>query len=821
MTDTILIKPVKDLMESSFIDYAMSVITDRALPDVRDGLKPVHRRILYAMHVAGNDYNKPYKKSARMVGDVIGKYHPHGDASVYGAAVRMAQDFSMNHTLIDGQGNFGSIDGDNAAAMRYTEMRLSRLAGEMFADINKETIAWHPNYDGSEKEPDALPAPYPNLVVNGVEGIAVGMASSLPPHNLREVCEATKLLIDDRDTAVEVLLGVLKGPDFPTQAQVFELGGFAEAMNTGRGRVRLRARWHEEPRKRGGVSLVITELPYQVNKANLVAKIADLVRNKDVEDITGLRDESNKDGIRVVIEIKAGTPADVIFAQLAARTDLETSVSYNCVVLDKGIPRQMGLRDVLLRWIVFREDVVLKRHEYERRKAQARLHILEGLINALDRLDEVIALIRAADNAAGAREGLIELLGIDDIQAQAILDMKLQKLTGLEIQDLRLEHEGVVAKVANLTAIIESPERIRGIIKDELNDIIHRYGVDRRTELAPHLGTLDREDLIPREHVILTLTQNGYIKRIPSSSLGAQNRGTRGKRLLDFGQEDSLRAIYSCESHDLLMAFTASGQVYARKAYFIPEGSVNNKGRHFRNIIEGLDEDITNLLALPESDPGLSVLTITRSGQVKRTLVSDYTGATRKTGIKGVKLGEDDSLLAAFAVKDDDELVLISNAGRGIRFSASEVRVMGRATGGVRGIQMADNEVLLGAVRVSAGENAESEVITIGEHGIGKRTSVSEFPLQHRGGKGVISFKPNTKTGRLIAAIGAKEGQDLILVASNGVSNRLRVEDIRRSSRATSGVILMNLDDGHNLTMASTALRLEDEQIEELVEGVE
>lgn len=808
---TIIQKLVKDIMSQSFLDYSMSVITDRALPDVRDGLKPVHRRILYAMNQLGNDWNKPYKKSARVVGDVIGKYHPHGDSSVYGAAVRMAQPFSMGQCLVDGQGNFGSIDGDNPAAMRYTEIRLTRLAGEMFSDLDKETINWRPNYDGSEKEPEVLTTPYPNLLVNGVEGIAVGMASSIPPHNLRDVIHATLMLMENPELGTAELVGVLKAPDFPTSGIVHGLDGFAEAMETGRGRVKLRAKWHEEDRGRGLKAIVIDEVPYQVNKANLVSRIAELVREKEVEGIADLKDESNKEGIRIWIALKKDESAEAIFSQLASKTDMEVSISYNCVVLTGGAPRTLSLRDIIVQWIAFREEVVLARHVYERKQALARLHILEGYMAALGMLDAVIKTIRESDSAATARAGLVALLSVDEQQAQAILDLKLQKLTGMELDGIRQEHATVTSKVADLTAIIESPERIRGVIREELNDIAKRFGHERRTEIGHGISDITREDLIPREDVLIAMTQGGYIKRMPANALTRQNRGTRGKKAMEVGDDDSISFMKHSHSHDSLMVFAKSGQVYGIKAYRVPEGSLTTKGRHIRNVIEGLDEEISTVLALPEHDPSVSVLTVTKAGQVKRSSIEDYTGATRKGGIRGVGLDDDDSLLAAFAVREGDHLMLVANSGKAIRFDLNEVRVMGRAAGGVRGIKLDSGEFLVGAAVVPAEQSEGLYLLCVGAQGVGKRTPVNDFPTQGRAGQGVIAFKANSKTGDLVTAMGVTLNNDLIMFASNGVSNRISVPDIRETGRAASGVFLMSLDAGQRLVSATSALRLEDE----------
>lgn len=822
---------IRPLMEQSFLDYSMSVLTDRALPDVRDGFKPVHRRILYAMHEAGNTHGRAYRKSARMVGDVIGKYHPHGDVSVYDAAVRMAQPFSMNHLLIDGQGNFGSVDGDGAAAMRYTEMRMMSLASLMFDDIDKETISFTPNYDGSESEPSVIPSPYPNLLVNGTDGIAVGMATSIPPHNLRAIAAATRLLADDPDTSVADLARTILAPDFPTGGIAYALDGVPDAIESGRGKIRVRAKWHEEDRKRGGLMLVIDELPYQVNKAKLVAAIADLVREKTVEDISGLRDESSKDGMRIAIDLKPGASADVVFAQLANKTDLDVSVSYNCVVLDGGVPRQMGLRGILLSWIAFRQNVIARRYLFERKQAEARLHILTGFIAAISQLDAVIALIRAADSPDVARAGIMDLLHIDGEQAKSILELRLQKLTGLEIDALRAEHTEVLARIADLTGIIESPDRIKSIMLDEMDAIATRFGRERLTELGAGLSDMTREDMIPNEDVLIAMTRGGYVKRMSATSLSAQNRGTRGKRILDMGDGDEINALYHCKAHDLLLVFARSGQVYGVKAWRMPETGPASKGRHIRNVFDGLDEDIMTMVSVPANAPDLAVVTVTAQGQIKRTEIGDYTGATRRGGIKGVNIDDGDALIATFVCRPHDHMMLVSSGGRAIRFDIEDVRPTGRATGGVRGMKLDLDEIVVGAyVIASTGkpltmiatqdddgnvserpDTAEMDagrfLVCIGERGVGKRTSVSEFPLQSRGGKGVIAFKANRKTGVLVAGIGADETMDLVMFATNGVSNRIHVSDVRDTGRAAAGVYLMTLDEGQAISTVTTALR--------------
>jgi len=836
---------VRVVMEKSFIDYAMSVITDRALPDVRDGLKPVHRRILFAMFEAGNTHNKGYKKSARMVGDVIGKYHPHGDSSVYGAAVRMAQPFSMYQPLIDGQGNFGSIDGDNPAAMRYTEMRMSRIAGEMFDDIYRETVEFRPNYDGNENEPVILTAPFPNLLVNGVDGIAVGMATSIPPHNLRSVIDSTLRIIDEPDVDATVIASILKAPDFPTQGVVHDLGGFMDAVTTGRGKVKLRSRWHEEPRNRGASSLVVTEIPFQVNKANLVEKIALLVNEKKVEDIVAMRDESDKDGIRVVMDIRAGASAEVIFSQLVAMTDLETSISYNCVALDQGTPRLMGLMEIIQKWLEFRKDVVHKRYVFNRKQLRAKLHILEGFIAILSQLDRAIKIIRDASTPADAKAELMNAFGVDDAQAQSVLDMRLQKLTGMEIDAIRADHMDTIEKVAALTEVIESPERIVSVIRQELVDIEKRYGGERRTEINMSLSSVQHEDLIEREDVLIVVTRNGYIKRLPASSLGEQNRRTRGKRIVTVGDDDEVSTIFQCNSHDHLMVFSQSGQVYSGRAFRMPEGTLISKGRHIRNVIDGLDEEISAMLAIPDKEKDMTIVTVTKNAQVKRTSIDDYTGANRKGGIRGVTLDEGDALVNVFACRPYDHMMLVCDGGRAIRFDIEDVRTVGRSASGVRGMRLDNHEVLVGAyviqgqgepcpfiihqqevdgviepVRVmdTSHMDAGRFLVCVGDRGVGKRTSVSEFGIQARGGKGMAAMKLNNKTGKLIAAVGATLENDLVMFASNGVSNRIWAGNVQESGRATSGSYLMNLDANESVVSVTLAAHQDDIDTSDQVE---
>lgn len=837
-----------DLMEQSFIDYAMSVIVDRALPDVRDGLKPVHRRILYAMFESGNMPNKPYKKSARMVGDVIGKYHPHGDSSVYGAAVRMAQSFSLLQPLIDGQGNFGSIDGDAAAAMRYTEMRLSKLAAEMFQDLRKDTIPWDQNYDGQESMPSVLTAPFPNLLVNGVDGIAVGMASSIPPHNLVAVCHAAIEMIERAGGMTEVDFAKIVGaPDFPTGGLVYSMDGFYEAVASGTGRMRLRAQHVIEERARGASRLVITELPYQVNKANLVIKIAELHRLKEIDGLVEMRDESSKEGIRIVMDIRADTDAESLFAILCKKTELETSINYNATVLKDGKPTRIGLMSILENWLSFRQEVVRLRHEYELRVLQKRLHILGAYIAALSKLDEVITLIRASNEPAQAKSGLMDILPIDEIQSQAILDLRLQKLTGMQINEIHEDYDQCVTESLHLIEIINSPELILSIIKDELMAIQGRYPQVRNTEIGHNISSITNEDMIERQDIVVMITRGGYVKRMPAAALERQNRGTKGRRSISIGDGDEVSAIYSAHSHDMLMVFAESGQVYGIKGYQIPEANMTSKGRHIKNVIEGLDEEIASIINIPEwteesEARGQSVIVVTTDGIVKRSSSRLYQNMTRKGGVKGVELRDGNKIVGSFFAESNDHLILVSDEGLAARFDVNELRESGRSSMGVRGINLGDGAQVVGAyvargdgtplpvhqvlrlrdgVEVMVDEpNTESldkdrYLLCLGANGVGKRTPLSEFPMRGRSARGVIALKINNKTGPLIGAAGVEISQDLIMFSSSGKSNRVAIQDIRESGRNTAGVYLMNVDKGESVI--SLTLTLHEDEVNQEV----
>lgn len=808
----IIDKVVSDILKKSFLDYSMSVITDRALPDVRDGLKPVHRRILYAMYDSGNLSGRPYRKSARTVGDVIGKFHPHGDQAVYGAMVRMAQPFSLMSPLIDGQGNFGSIDNDPPAAMRYTEARLSKMSTEaFFAEIKQETVAFRANYDGTEEEPIVLPAAAPNLLINGVEGIAVGMACSVPTHNMREVIAATQLLMQQPDASTSDLMKLMPGPDFPTGGVMFDTAGFADAIESGRGRVRLRAKWHVEKRTRGE-AIVIDEIPYSTCKADLIAKIADLVKAKTIEDITDLRDESSKEGVRIWIAVRQGADPHYVAAQLFSTTDLERSISYNVTVLDGGVkPRELGLKDCLLRWIDFRRDVVKKRYEYERRQALKRLHILKGFMAAMGALDAVIQTIRESANRAVAREGLMGLLSIDGEQADAILELRLHKLTGMELDALRQEHEEVEAKVVALTEIIESPSRIDGIIVEELDQIAARFGEERHTEIDESLSSIRREDLIADEDVVLVMTRRGYTKRISAEDLKRQNRGTRGKRAIDLDEGDELVLMESAHSKDLLFVFTASGRVHGVHAYEVPEAS--GKGRHIRNVIEGLDEEIVAACILQEKVEGISLVFATRNGIVKRTEASEYRSAWRKGGVAAITLDEGDSIVTVSLATEAQETMLISAEGMVIRFPVSDMRPIGRTARGVIG--MRTTSPVVDMLVIPADESRGLLLVT--DRAFAKRSDLALFRGQGRGGKGVTGIKTGDKIGTVVAARLVTDEEDIVVLTDRGVSNRVAAAEVRQLGRAAAGTRLVKLDDGARVAFVSVAKAEAEEEAPDLI----
>ncbi len=820
---------LEDEMRQSYLDYAMSVIVGRALPDVRDGLKPVHRRVLYAMRELGNDWNRPYKKSARVVGDVIGKYHPHGDTAVYDTIVRMAQDFSMRYLLVDGQGNFGSIDGDNAAAMRYTEVRMARIAHELLADIDKETVDFGDNYDGSEQEPEVLPTRVPNFLVNGGSGIAVGMATNVPPHNLCEVVDACLALIDDDSLDVEALMAYIPGPDLPTRGIINGVEGIREAYRTGRGRMVMRARCRfEHDPANGKASIIVEELPYQVNKARLLEKIAELVKEKRIEGITELRDESDKDGIRMVIELRRGEVPEVVLNNLYQHTQLETVFGINMVALHEGQPRQHNLRDVLDAFISHRREVVTRRTVFELRKARDRAHVLEGLAVALANIDEVIALIKASPSAADARAALVsrdwapgivsDMLSragaeasrpetldagvgwldsgyrLTEAQAQAILDLRLHRLTGLEQDKIVDEYRQILETIADLLDILASSDRLMQVIRDELTAIRERYGDERRSEILETRLDLSIEDLIPPQDVVVTLSHSGYAKSQPLDVYQAQRRGGKGKAATQMRGEDFVDKLWVANTHDTLLCFSSRGKCYWLKVYELPHGSRGARGKPIVNLLPlETDERINAVLPVSEFDADHFVFMATRQGTVKKTPLVDFS-RPRANGIIALNLGEDDSLVNVGVTDGQRDVMLLTNAGKAIRFNESEVRPMGRTATGVRGVRLGTDQTVIQSLILDAGD-----VLTVTENGFGKLTPVTDYPLRGRGGMGVISIQTTARNGGVVGALQVTQDNEIMLITNGGTLVRTRAAEVSVLSRNTQGVKLIALSEDEAL----------------------
>lgn len=821
---TTMLAPIEDaliekVMKDSYLDYSMSVIVSRALPDVRDGLKPVHRRILHALHSLDIGPRSGYKKSARIVGEVIGKYHPHGDTAVYDTAVLMAQPWSILHPLIDGQGNFGSIDGDNPAAMRYTEMRMTQISHQMFNDINKDTTHFLLNYDGNEKEPEVLPVSYPNLWVNGVEGIAVGMASSIPPHNFGETCQAFLAWLNDPEISFSELAEIMPGPDFPTGGLLHGMEGYLKALETGRGKVMLRARHHIEKSKnnRRGDTLVITEIPYKVKKSVLIEKIVELVKERKIEGITDLRDESNMDDMRIVIETRQDVDAEALMLQLCKMSNLEISFNYNvCALVRTGPmipmvnqsgevigerpefsqPMILSVKDIFREFAAHRLKVIELRTIFELKKVRAQLHILKAFIAAMGKLDETIKRIRDAKTPQEAKESLMEFLSIDDLQAQAILELKLQRLTGMQLEEIQNDHAKKLELEQELMAILADKEKQRQIMVDELKKAEQAFSVPRRSEVAHNLSQITNEDLIPVEEVLLLATEKGYLKRLPHSIIKQQNRGTRGRSIMDVGEDDVVTALHSGSTHDYLIAVTQTGQIHAVKAYQIPETKVGNKGRHYRNIFEGMADDahvVAMLTAKSLNDETASLVMMTELGKIKRTSLFEYRNATRANGVIGINLNEGDRIISAqICESDNDTVVMVNSASKAIHFSMSEVRPIGRAGQGVSGMKLVGGAKVIQACVVNAGLLAQTDLVCVGETGVGKRTPVSELLVKGRSTQGSFCFKESRRTGRLAAATVILPEQDLILFNTEGGGNRISGDTIRQTARAGSGSILMN-----------------------------
>ena len=808
-------------MEESYIEYAMSVIASRALPDVRDGLKPVQRRILFSMIELNNGPDKPHRKCARIVGDTMGKYHPHGDSSIYGALVNMAQDWSTRYPLVDGHGNFGSVDGDGAAAMRYTEARLSKISMEMLADINKNTVDFAPNFDETEKEPVVLPSRYPNLLVNGTSGIAVGMATNIPPHNLRETISAVVKIIDnyveeDRDTEMDEILSIVKGPDFPTGAMILGTRGIEEAYRTGRGKIRVRAVTDIETLPNGKSQIIVTELPYMVNKARLIEKMAELVRDKKIDGITSINDHSNREGMRICIELRRDANANVILNQLYKHTQLQDTFGVNMLALVNNEPKVMNLLDMLKYYLQHQEDVVTRRTKYDLNKAQERAHILEGLLKALENIDEVIRIIRASKNTQEAKEGLITAFGLTEVQAQAIVDMRLRALTGLERARLQGEYDELVNKIRELKAILGDRSLLLRVIRQEILLISEKYGDDRRTSIGFDEYDLSMEDLIPKENTVIAMTKLGYIKRMTVDNFRSQNRGGKGIKGMATIHNDYMEELLMTTTHHYLMFFTNMGRVYRLKAYEIPEASRTARGTAIVNLLSlQAEEKITAVIPVNEFKAGEFLFMATRKGVVKKTPIEDYSNV-RKTGLAAISLRDDDELIEVKFTDSKKDVILVTKFGQCIRFHESDVRQTGRVSMGVRGINLQDEDEVIGMQLSCQGDY----LLIVSEKGMGKRTSVGEFTCQNRGGKGVKCYKITEKTGNVVGVKAVNEENEIMLITTEGIIIRLECKDISILGRITSGVKLMNLK--NDITVASIAkVREKEEESEETEEETE
>jgi len=809
--ERILPRLIEDEMRDSFLDYSMSVIVQRALPDVRDGLKPVHRRILFAMQEAGLIPGRPYKKSATVVGDVLGKYHPHGDMAVYDALVRMVQDFSLRYPLVDGQGNFGSIDGDNAAAYRYTEAKLTRLAGELLADIDKSTVDFTPNFDDQREEPTVLPAKFPNLLVNGSSGIAVGMATNVPPHNLREIVAACVHLIDRPDAAVQDLMQFVRGPDFPTGAFICVTEGLREAYETGRGRIIMRARADIEEPDTGRPSIIVSEIPFMVNKSRLIEQIAELVREKRVTDISDLRDESDRDGIRIVIELKRDAVPAIVLNQLYKHTQMQSTFGVIMLALVDGAPRIMDLRELIQHFLDHRHEVVVRRSEHDLKQAVDREHILEGLKIALDAIDEVVDIIRHSPDTETANARLRERFGLSERQTRAILDMRLARLTGLEIEKLDAEITEVRAQITDLRDILASRERRMSIIKDELTEIAKTYGDDRRSEFTS-VGSLSIEDLIADEEMVITISHEGYVKRLPLTTYHSQRRGGRGLQGVRPKDDDWIEQLYTAQTHDYLMVFTARGHCYWLKVHEIPIGTRESRGKPIVNVLAlSADERIAAIVPVREFSESRSLIFATRRGTVKKTTLSAYRHV-RISGVNAINVTDDDELIDVQLTNGADQIILATRDGFAIRFHESDVREMGRVATGVRGIRLRDDDVVVGMVVVPNEGEADVTLLAVTEHGRGKRSLVDDYRLQTRGGMGVINFRVNDQTGRVVAIKSVSPDDELMVITRNGVVNRQRIDEIRVIGRATQGVRVVALDEGDTL-MDIARVIAEDEEV--------
>jgi DNA gyrase subunit A len=797
---------LQETMEQSYIEYAMSVIASRALPDVRDGLKPVQRRILYAMIELNNGPDKPHRKCARIVGDTMGKYHPHGDSSIYGALVNLAQEWSTRYPLVDGHGNFGSVDGDGAAAMRYTEARLSKISMEMLADINKDTVDFGPNFDETEKEPLVLPSRFPNLLVNGTTGIAVGMATNIPPHNLRETINGVLKIIEnridnDRETEIEEILNIIKGPDFPTGAMILGKNGINEAYRTGRGKIKVRAVTEIEPMGNGRQRIVVTELPYMVNKSKMIEKIAELVRDKRVEGISDLRDESSREGMRVVIELKKDANPNIVLNHLYKHTQLQDTFGVILLALVNNEPMILNLKQILELYLKHQEEVITRRSQYELNKAEERAHILEGLLIALDNIDEVIHIIRSSKNVAEAKEKLIQNFSLTDVQAQAIVDMRLRALTGLEREKLEGEYAELEAKIADLKAILGDEKRLLGVIRDEITIIRDKYGDDRRTSIGIDDEEITIEDLIKKENTVIAMTKLGYIKRMTVDNFRSQNRGGKGIKGMSTLEDDFIEEMLMTSTHHYIMFFTNKGKAYRIKAYQIPESSRIARGTAIINILQlEPGEKITAMIPIHDFDQDVYLFMATRKGIVKKTSIKEYDNI-RKTGIISINLRDDDELIEVKTTTKDNDIFLVTRNGKCIRFNEQDVRPTGRTSMGVIGMTLDADDEIIGMQLDTQGDC----LLIASENGMGKRTAMDEFNRQHRGGKGVLCYNITDKTGNVIGAKAVNDGQEIMMITSGGIVIRMPVDNISKIGRYTSGVKLMDIDVENDIKVASIA----------------
>lgn len=822
---------LKKTMETSYIDYAMSVIASRALPDVRDGLKPVQRRILHSMIELNNGPDKPHRKCARIVGDTMGKYHPHGDSSIYGALVNLAQDWSTRYPLVDGHGNFGSVDGDGAAAMRYTEARLSKISMEMIADINKDTVDFVPNFDETEKEPSVLPARFPNLLVNGTSGIAVGMATNIPPHNLTEVINAVVKIIDNQledkeETTIEEILGIIKGPDFPTGGMILGTRGIEEAYRTGRGKIRVRAVTDIETMPNGKSRIIVTELPYMVNKARLIEKIAEMVRDKKIDGITDLSDQSSREGMRVVIELRKDVNANVLLNQLYKHTQLQDTFGVIMLALVNNQPKVMNILEMLNHYLKHQEEVITRRTKYELNKAEERAHILEGLLVALDHIDEVISIIRGSRTVQIAKSELMERFELTDVQAQAIVDMRLRTLTGLEREKLEAEYKELMEQISRLKAILADRKLLLGVIKEEIIAIRDKYGDERRTSIGFDEFDISMEDLIPKEDVVITMTKLGYIKRMSNDTFKAQNRGGKGIKGMQTLDEDYVEELFMSNTHHFIMFFTSTGRVYRLKGYEIPESSRTSRGTAIINLLQLMPgEKISAVIPIEKYDDDSYLVMATKRGLIKKTPLKDYANV-RKTGLAAITLREDDELIEVKFTDGKQEIILATKYGQCIRFSEEDVRATGRTSMGVRGINLADRDEVIGMQLTVQG----SDLLIVSEKGMGKRTSISEFTAQNRGGKGVKCYKIMEKTGNVVGVKAINEDDEIMIINTEGIIIRMKCEGISLLGRITSGVKLINLPEGDKVASIAKVRKGDEEEeetageepaAEETIEGTE